>query len=229
MGAKIKFSYLSIMIASTPFILYNLPKSRTTQALKDKKIEAAWESIKRFLLSCTDADPLHSASSSLLAYGPYHTDKTPERAEKTIAQLIERFGSGETSPISAGYPDRTEWQINANQLPNALDFLIAGQPWFRAAFGPVELLLIYRFHFIDPDTKLVLPHQENRSSILFWLGRSNNCSMDFWFPFQTAGTEFWGYLKSIESYLPFVIEEKYLCLGRPNKNKTNYIYSKVVK
>src|SRR5882757_6992761 len=69
------FLYLLAMISSIPFILYHLPKSRTTQALKQKKIETAWESIKVFLTSCTDANPLHPQSNTLTAYAPYHSDK----------------------------------------------------------------------------------------------------------------------------------------------------------
>jgi hypothetical protein len=217
------------MIASNPFILYTLPKSRTTQALRQKKIEAAWESIKVFLTSCTDADPLHPQGNSLTAYEPYHTDKDPERARKTIIQLKDLFGLGETAPIAVGYPDETKWDIIPDQFSKALNYLIAGQPWPPAAFGPVELLLTYDITFIDPNTRAVLPDQENRSFILFWLGRSNKCTMNFWFPFQTPGVDFWTYLKKIEPYLPFMIEEKYLKTGRPNKDRTRHIFSKILK
>jgi len=219
--------YLFAMIASKPFILYNLPKSRTTQALKQKRIEAAWESINFFLTSCTDADPLHPERNSLTAYAPYHTDKKPELAERTIIQLKELFGSGETTPMGVGYPNQTTWTIKPDQFSKALDYLIAGQPWRPAAFGPVELLLIYDFMLIDPSTKTVLQDQENQSSILFWLGRSNNCTMDFWFPFQAPNADFWAYLKKTEPYLPFKLEEKYLKTGRPNKDGTRHIFSKL--
>lgn len=210
-----------------PFILYDLPKSRTTQALKQKKIEMAWESIKLFLTSCTDADPLHPQDNTLTAYAPYHTDKNPERANKTINELKNLFGSGKTTPIALGYPNQTKWDIKPSKFSEALNYLIAGQPWQPAAFGPIELLLIYDFTFIDPTTKTKLQNQENQSSILFWLGRSNNCAMTFWFPFQTPGADFWNYLKKIGPYLPFMIEEKYLKTGRPNKDRTRHIFSKI--
>jgi hypothetical protein len=214
------------MIASRPFILYNLPKSRTTQALKQKKIEAAWESIKLFLTSCTNADPLQPGGNALTAYAPYHTDKKPERAKTTIIQLKDFFGRGQTAPVAAEYPNQTTWSIKPNQLSKALDYLITGQPWPPAAFGPIELLLTYDFIFIDPTTRKTLPDQENQSSIMFWLDRSNKCAMDFWFPFQTPNADFWAYLKKIELYLPFILEKKYLKAGRPNKDGTRHIFSK---
>lgn len=217
------------MIASKPFILYDLPKSRTTQALKQKKIETAWENIKLFLTSCTDADPLHPQGNSLTAFAPYHTDKNPELAERTIIQLKELFGPGNTIPIAAGYPDQTTWNIKQDHFSKALNYLIAGQPWPRSTFGPIELLLGYDFIFIDPNSRKVLPDQENQSSTMFWLGRSNKCAMDLWFPFQTPNVDFWTYLKNIQPFLPFIIEEKYLKAGRPNKNRTSHIFSKVQK
>ncbi len=99
-------------------------------------------SIKVFLTSCTDADPLHPQNSALTAYAPYHSDKNPERAKKTIVELKALFGPGDTAPITAGYPDKTSWDITTDQISKALDYLIAGQPWPPAAFGPIELLLV---------------------------------------------------------------------------------------
>jgi hypothetical protein len=77
------------------------------QALKQKKIEAAWESIKVFLTSSTDADPHNPQRNTLTAYEPYHTDKNPERAKKTIVELKKMFGRGSTAAVAVGYPNQT--------------------------------------------------------------------------------------------------------------------------
>ena len=225
-GSCLFFLYLFAMIASMPFILYTLPKSRTTQQLKQKEIRAAWESIKVFLTHCTNTDPLHPSTNTLEAYAPYHTDKHPDRAKKTISELKQLLGRGQTSATGVGYPDVTRWRITSDQFPKALDYLVAGQPWQAAVFGPVELLLIYDIVFVDPDSREILPNQEHHSFVMFWLGRSNKCAMNFWFPFQSASFEFWTYLKKIEAYLPFSIETKYLKRGRPNKDRTRHIFSK---
>ena len=44
------------MVATRPYIIYSLPKSRTTQALTGGKIEKAWANVERFLTTCTNAD-----------------------------------------------------------------------------------------------------------------------------------------------------------------------------
>ena len=62
---------------------------------------------------------------------------------------------------------------------------------------------------------------------MIWLSRSCVCSPDLCFPFDKVDRELYDYLKDIERFLPFKLEEKYLRLGRPNKNKSGHIFTKI--
>ena len=148
------------------------------------------------MIFCTDADPLNPQHISLAANEAYHTDKNPERAMKTVVQLKDLFGPGDTAPLAPGYPNHTLWNMEpVFFFLKRWTFFIAGQPWPPAAFGPIELLVTYYFAFIDPNTRAALPGQEIQSSIMFWLGRSNSCAPSFCSPFQTPSVNFWAYLK----------------------------------
>ena len=216
------------MISTRPFILYTLPKSRTTQTLRSKKkVEEIWQSVKLFLSTCTTTNELKPSDISLTAYEAYKTDKNPEGANKIIASTKAIFGEGDTNPIAVDYPNATQWTIESEELMKVVEYIQNGQPWPNYVFGPIELLVSYDFKLIDPETKLELPNQEYKSSILIWLGRRSFCSANLYFPFIEAGSDFIKYLGKIESYLPFLLEHKYLKRGRPNKHGTANVYSKL--
>jgi hypothetical protein len=216
------------MISTRPFILYTLPKSRTTQTLRNKKkIEEIWQSIRLFLSTCTTTNEFNPTNISLTAYEAYKTDKNPEIADKIIASAKTKFGEGETNPIAVDYPNATEWTIENKDLITVIDYIQNGQPWPNFYFGPIELLLTYDFKLVDPETKAELPNQEHTSSIMIWLGRRSFCSADLYFPFADADIDFIKYLGKIESHLPFLLEHKYLKRGRPNKPGTANVYSKI--
>lgn len=223
------------MIIERPFIFYSLPKSRTTQQLNGgRKIEKAWENICSFLDNCTTTKIDKPTSISLTVYSAFQGDPNPEIAEKIIQETKCLFHIGETIPIAYSYPNgipdkqtKTEWQLDVNDLQKALDYLINGQPWPKFTFGPIELLVTFYFKLVDPKTKAELKNQEEKSSLMVWLSRNCVCSPDFYFSFEAADQEFYQYLQSIESYLPFKLEEKYLRLGRPNKSKTRFTFTKL--
>jgi hypothetical protein len=218
----------SPMISKRPFILYTLPKSRTTQTLRNKKkVEEIWPSIKLFLATFTTTNELRPCGISLTAYEAYKTDKDPAGANKIIASTKAIFGEGETNPIAVDYPNATQWRIESRDLIKAVEYIQIGQPWPKYSFGPIELLISYDFKLIDPETKLELPNQEYKSSIMIWLSRRSFCSADLYFPFIEVGNDFAEYLIKIKSYLPFILEHKYLRRGRPNKLGTANIYSKI--
>jgi hypothetical protein len=217
------------MISTRPFILYTLPKSRTTQAFRGtNKVEEIWESIQLFLKTCTTTNELTPDSISLTVYEASKTDKHPEVAAKILDITKAKFGEGITNPIAFDYPNATVWTIENKHLIKAVDYIKDGQPWPNYSLGPIELLITYYFKLIDPEEKSELPNQEYASSIMIWLGRRSFCSADLYFPFIEPGSAFVEYLKKIQPSLPFILEHKYLKKGRPNKLGTANVYFKVL-
>lgn len=224
------------MITEKPFIFYSLPKSRTTQQLiGGRKIEKAWENVCNFLTNCTTTKPDQPTRISLTAYTAFQGDPNPEIADKIIQETKQLFDSGQTEPVSYAYPSgipdkqtKTEWDVEIGDLQKAIDYIVKGQPWPKFTFGPVELLVTFYFKLIDPTTKTELPNQDNKSSLMIWLSRNCVCSPDLYFPFEHADENFKETIEKLEPFLPFKLEEKYLRLGRPNKAKTQYIFTKIV-
>ena len=224
------------MIADNPFILYSLPQSRTTQQLfSGRKIEKAWENVCNFLINCTTVPLDQPYGLSLTAYSANEGDAYPEIADKIIKETKIIFGNGQTEPIAFSYPSgvpdkvtKTKWNLNKKDLKTAIEYLINGQPWPKFSYGPIEFVISYDFKLIDPTTKTELANQELSSSLMVWLSRSCLCSPDIYFPFSQPNSTFFNYLKNIETFLPFKLEQKYLRLGRPNKNKTAYVFSKIL-
>ncbi|GAA3967900.1 hypothetical protein GCM10022407_12530 [Hymenobacter antarcticus] len=222
------------MIADKSFIFYSLPKSRTTQRLTGGNIEKVWTGLNTFLANCTTVSINEPTSIQLTAYSAWKDDEHPELADKIIDDTRTVFGEPQTEPLSYHYPSgvpstqtKNVWEFDKRDLSKVLDYLIAGQSWPKFTLGPVELIVSFNFNFIDPATKIELPNQQNKSSIIVWLSRSCSCSPDLYFPFDDADQNFKDYLNKIETHLPFKFEGKYLRLGRPNKNKTQYTFTKL--
>ncbi|MEP0368788.1 MAG: hypothetical protein ABJN36_11625 [Cyclobacteriaceae bacterium] len=222
------------MIADKPFIFYSLPKSRTTQRLNGGKIEKVWAGLNTFLTNCSTVSINEPTRIQLTAYSAWKDDEHPEIADKIIADTRIVFGEPKSEPLSYHYPSglpstqtKNEWEFDKGDLSKVLDYIIAGQPWPKFTFGPVELIVSFDFNLIDPTTRIELPNQQNKSSIMVWLSRSCSCSSDLYFPYDKADQNFKDYLNKIETHLPFKLEEKYLRLGRPKKNKTQYTFTKL--
>jgi hypothetical protein len=223
------------MRAEKTFIFYSLPKSRTTQQLiGGRKIEKAWDNICSFLTNCTTTKPEEPTGISLTAYTAFQGDHNPDIADQIIKETKQLFANGQTDPVSYAYPSgipnrqtKTEWNIEVKDLQKAIDYLIKGQPWPKFTLGPVELIITFYFKLIDPTTKAEIPNQEEQSSLLIWLSRNCICSPDFYFPFEQEDENFKRTMERLEPFLPFKLEKKYLRLGRPNKAKTQYTFTKL--
>lgn len=223
------------MTATKPYIIYSLPKSRTTQAVKGGKIEKAWTNIEHFLSACTNADINNPQSIYLTGYTAAEDHgEHPALADKLIKQTKAVFGNGKTETIGYLLPEHTplkqtetRWELKPIDLDKALKFMISGQPYPKYNLGPLELIISYNFKLIDIITKVELPHQQYNSSLLIWLSRSNCVAPSLCFPFEEPNKEFWAYLESIEKLIPFKFDPKYLRLGRSNKKGTSNIFSKL--
>ena len=223
------------MTTERPFIFYSLPKSRTTQQIiGGRKIEKAWENVCSFLENCTNTNPELPTKISLTAYSAFQGDPNPEIADKIIQETKRLFDNGDTNPVSRAYPSgipdkqtKTEWNIEQRDIQRVIEYLVKGQPWPRFTFGPVELLVIYYFKLIDPITKTELPNQEEKSSLMIWLSRNCVCSADLYFPFEEANENFNKTVQKLTPFFPFKLEEKYFRLGKLNKSKTQYSFTKL--
>jgi hypothetical protein len=223
------------MIALRPYIVYNLPKSRTTQALKGGKIEKAWNNVILFLKNCTTANFEIPNSIYLTGFSAdQEHGESPSLADKVLENTQKVFGLGRVSPVAYHYAAniptkqiKVEWDLAINDLTKAVNHMIEGQPWPKYNLGPVELVLSYDFKFIDPISKIELPNQQFTSHILLWLAKSNYICPSLCFPFEKSNEDFWKYIKSIEPFFPFKFDNKYLRLGRANKKGTSNMFSKL--
>ncbi|MEN0054352.1 MAG: hypothetical protein AAGC65_11815 [Mucilaginibacter sp.] len=223
------------MIASRRYIIYSLPKSRTTQSLPGKKIEKVWNNIQLFLETCTTANIENPTTISLHAFSADEDHgESPELAQEVLEYTKSNFGAGATSSIGNLYPQNiplkqtvTDWDLDTGDLKKAVDFMIKGQPWPKYNLGPVELILSYDFKLIDMASNTELPNQQFTSSVLIWLSRRNCVIPSLCLPFEEPNEKFWNYIDSIEPFLPFKLERKYLRLGKSNKKGTSNMFSKL--
>ena len=223
------------MTALRPYIIYSLPQSRTTQALTGGKIEKVWANIERFLTTCTNADIKSPKSIYLTGYTAAEDQgEHPYLAEKLLKKTQEVFGQGKTETIGYLYPantplkqTQTTWDLKSIDLDGALKFMIELQPLPKYNLGPIELIISYDFKLVDSISRVELPNQQYPSNLLICLTRSNSVSPSLCFPYTQPDNDFWSYIDSIEKYIPFKFDKKYLRLGRSNKKGTENIFSKL--
>jgi hypothetical protein len=222
------------MIAIRPYILYSLPKSRTTQSLIGRRIDKSFQSVRRFLDSCTNANPDIPSRISIVAYTAFYENESIDYANKLIENTSKLFGQGIKSPIGFMYPsgqpheqNKIEWTLTPDDIKKAIDYLIQGEPYQKFNLGPIELIISYDFKLVDLDSKVELPDQQYTSSILIWLSKTNSCNLTLCMPFDKPDSRFNEYLDRIESLLPCKLERKYLRLGQANKQKTMNKFEKI--
>lgn len=223
------------MIDTRPYIVYSLPKSRTTQALNGGKIEKVWKNLQHFLTTCTTANINDPVSIEMVGYSADEEHgEAPELAGNILKITGNIFGPGKTEPVSFLYPEnipskqtRTEWSLRSNDLARAIDFLVAGQPYPRYNLGPLALIISYDFRLRDAVKTDELPNQQQGSSILIWLTRNCCISPILTFPFTEPNEDFWKYIDWISEFFPFKFDAKHLRSCRVNKKGTSIIFSKL--
>ncbi len=207
-----------------PYILYFLPRSRTSQKFNKSKTEQIVADIKQFFDNCTTANFDNPDSVQVTVYSAYDDSDPKELLEELMRKTTDKFGKGEKSPLAYDYPSgkptvayKCEWELPKTAINDALKFLISNEPLPKTTIGSLELFITYNFKLIDPTNKKELPNQQNKSGICIWLSKGKACAPDLFFPFDGATTEFWNYLDKIQNYLPFNLETKYLRESRINK------------
>lgn len=222
------------MIAIRPYILYSLPKSRTTQALIGRKIDKSFQNVRKFIDSCTDANPDIPSKLWIVAYSAFGENESNDYVNILIENTSKLFGQGIKTPIGFKYPsgqpheqNKIEWTLTSDDLNKAIDYLIQGEPYEKFNLGPIELIISYDFKLVDLDSKKELPEQQYTSSILIWLSRTNSCNLSLCMPFDEPDSRFYEYLDKIEPLLPCKLERKYLRRGQANKQKTMNKFEKI--
>lgn len=223
------------MIAERPYIIYKLPNSRISQALKGRKLNTIWLSFKHFLESYTTANPLEPDNVYINGFSAdIGLNENPDIAKSLLEKTIAKFGDGETNPIGYHYPEniphlqtQTHWQLEPNQIEEALEYIISLEPIPRFNLGPVELVISYSFKLTESDRNNILPNQQFISSALISLSRSKWIAPIICFPFENPDSEFWKYYNNMSNHSPFKLDKKYLRRGQANKRRTANKFTKL--
>ncbi|MFT3934135.1 MAG: hypothetical protein QM726_11005 [Chitinophagaceae bacterium] len=207
-----------------PYIIYSLPKDRTTQKFKKTKFQDILKDIEVFLQNCTTTDISELNSLELAAYTAYDANDPAEILNEIVNRTSKRFGASDKEPIAFHYPsgiphsaNRYKWTFTKDRLNEVVQYVIDNTPMPKSNFGPLEIYFTYDFKLIDPISKQELGNQEHVSSLLIWFSRSKACSADLFFSFEQPDKNFWDYIDKIIPYLPFQLEERYLRIAHVNK------------
>ncbi|WP_295772972.1 hypothetical protein [uncultured Mucilaginibacter sp.] len=223
------------MVAIQPYIIYKLPLTRIFQAIKGGKIEKAWDNIKYFIEVCTNVD-IHQPTS--IEINGFSADRRhgelPEPAVSLLERIVAHFGVGDIKPLGYHVYDKqpteqnkTEWKLTPADLSDAIEFMVAGQPYPKYNLGPIELILSYDFKLINLDTRIELTGQQYTSMLIISLSRNNSVCPSLCFPFTEPNDDFWKYFDKIKELAPFKMDTKDLRLVRSNKKRTTNVFSKI--
>ncbi|MDT3404222.1 hypothetical protein [Mucilaginibacter terrae] len=141
---------------------------------------------------------------------------------KLLWETIKRFGlpSWSLSQYIGSGTSVWTWNIVARQVDEALAF--------HEKFNKITFSVTWRFHFINPVNKRVLPGQDtipiidvrlHNSQIRFRCGSKYSVSVWFVLPFEELDAYAIEYIKAIKSQLPFTPSNKHWKLWTVNKDK----------
>jgi hypothetical protein len=200
-----------------PFIVYDPPYGG--QAIRPTKPVPAWERAAAFLRGCIDADPDQPDSVELTLYEPSHGDPA-EWYEQAVQAAEHRFGRGERrawlQDIQKDQSLRSrrycvDWRLPSQRCIEARSYLTEHSPWPRTKDGPVALTLSYRFRWVDPRSRAVLPGQvaearahpsQATSHLLLFLAERSSAILEARFPFAAADDAFAAYVGFVAPFAP---------------------------
>jgi hypothetical protein len=215
-------------LPAEPFIVYDPPYGG--QSLRARRTADAWERVASFLRACTDASPSAPASLELHLHEPAAAE--PDAWFRAARERAEAaFGAGTRHRWLSGASEahRVEWRLPPDRLADALALLASLEPFPKATYGPVQLVASFRFRWVDPATRAVLPGQDAgrrahptqaASDLLVHLGPASSAILNARFPFATAGAEFVAYLRAVTPLLPVALNPARLRLWVPTPSAT---------
>ena len=214
------------MIAERPFILYSLPTQRMNQRLKDgNNIQLIWDRVNTFLDKCAIQTD-HFPNFEVYGYSGIEGDVSFEETNRVIDDLFEMFGKPKTTSKCYHIINGKEyihpyynWEIKKSKLNDAIDYILK-KPWNKKTKEPILMIVTFGFYFKDTITNIKLPNQQYGSQFSIWLSKTCSVCPDLFIPFEGPTDQFESYMKQIEEYLPFKIEEKQYRIGQANKKGT---------
>jgi hypothetical protein len=191
-----------------PFIVYEPPYGG--QALRLRGARAAWNRVKIFLETCTDASVETPKNAVLQLFEPSQPDSLFVAA---LDNAKASFGQGRRRAWSGGVRQDflVEWHLSVDQIPLALTFIENGEPWPKSEIGPIEMSLSYDFQLVDPATRAILPGQtadrrahqvQAHSNLIASLGPQNSAILVLRLPFASPDSDFVAYVESIVPHTP---------------------------
>ena len=181
-----------------PYIVYSLPKDRTTQKFNKSKFQDIIKDIGSFLLNCTTTNISELNTLELTAYTAYDTTDPSEILNEIIKKTSEQFGASDKQPVAFHYPSgephstsQYTWTFTKERLQEVVHYVIHNSPMPKSNFGPLEIYFTYHFKLIDPISKNELENQEHISSLLVWFSRGKSCSTKYFYRLKIL-TKFFG-------------------------------------
>lgn len=201
-----------------PYIVYTLPNNKVDQRLKNNKLEICWKDIDNFIYNVTNTNILEPKEIRLDVF-TYNNIIEPEKSFTYYNQEImdntdfELLIENNIKSIRKG-----EWVLKKDILLFAKDFFSKYQSKIKSN-SDISLRLYYNFYLKEYKSASELPNQKLLSSITFYFSKDIKCSLDLFFPFENANTEFWNYFDNIKHFIPVEVDEKYLRQSRIKNGK----------
>lgn len=145
----------------------------------------------------------------------YQSERKNYSVWKLLPGLIRKLGI--PSFHSDGYLSHWSWSISQNKLELGLEALTLNKELPKNPQGPLTLSLLWHFHFQDPITKQIIPHQKDLPEIdsrlhnsRAYLRLSNKSTLAVWFafPFEKMDDFALKYIESVKTHLPFKTSDK---------------------
>jgi hypothetical protein len=214
------------------FIQYSSPDGG--QSLRSHPIQKAWDGIVRFLEFCTDAT---APESRKLVLFEGIADEASYYVAPILEELTQRWGPTKRCQWCYGAREcyNYEWSLSSEQDQEARE-LLQGRSWPESELGPVQLVLSYRFRWIDPCTRIPLPFQDKaylvpawkpESSLLVFLQPHSRVILEGHFPFESPDERFRSYVEVVKPVAPFRLIPRHFRLLIPNKRGTTYIARRI--
>ena len=186
-----------------------------------------WAWMTRFFARCTDSKS-RAIEARLQVFVPEASKRRP-LFESAIAEASRRFGQPKIEPDVLYPADLSwEWEVPAQLIEAAVDFLARGEPWALHKARPASLVYSVSFKLRNPVSGAILPHQTSPSSsswravsrIIGGIGPNPWLYPHFVFPFPRVNRHFLSYLALFTADLPFRLAPRHFRSVRPATTNT---------
>ena len=220
-------------MAAQPHIVYDPPYGG--QAIRAKSHRDAFARAAELLRSVTDADPDVPEALELEIFEP-SPDESRGWLEPSVRTAEARLGPGHRRRWATGTLDLhlVGWRLERAAIAPLLELLEEVDPRERTTYGPVSLWAWYSFRWIDPDTRLVLPGQDEgdrahptqaTSTLQLTLERRPSAILHGRFPFAAPDAHAAAYVRRVMAVAPFSLSSARFRLWVPTRKKSDLGYA----